>query len=371
MSTLPISTSLPIEHLSASFDNVTNSYKFYWFLAILDHVRKKQTRVIPVSQLTSCMIAQVWYPTNYFRLSFGKQDRLGRITLSVGASAVLPIDSKQSQVIQTVLDVLSGDSALSREIESLQTYVPYRFLRPFFSRELIGFKDAMINSKIEKLAASRYDEADSPCLYRFTSTPEFSIEIHPTWFEYLYKHLSILTGFCMWHLVAYLQKNNPNVPGIPSKLEEPSQRNLKHAKELWKIAFEKLEKINCIYSGQEMMSNGISLDHFLPWRFVAHDLLWNIVPAPRKVNSAKSDNLPSMERYFEGFANIQYLAVQAAATVEKTSLLEDHILLAKVESARELKDMPLPKFREILYDTLAPQIQIATNMGFVKSWEYK
>jgi len=85
MVTLPDFKSLHVEYLSASFDNVTNSYKFYWFLAILDHVRNKQTRIIPVRQLTAQMVANVWYPTNYFRLSFGKQDRLGQITMNVGA----------------------------------------------------------------------------------------------------------------------------------------------------------------------------------------------------------------------------------------------------------------------------------------------
>ncbi|MFO7585650.1 MAG: HNH endonuclease domain-containing protein [Anaerolineales bacterium] len=40
-----------------------------------------------------------------------------------------------------------------------------------------------------------------------------------------------------------------------------------------------------------------SLDHFLPWRYVAHDLLWNILPASKSVNSSKSDSLPHLPRY--------------------------------------------------------------------------
>jgi len=83
MNALPSSRSLPVEYLSASFDNVTNSYKFYWFLAILDHLRNKPSRVIPIHQLTAAMIANAWYPANYFRLSFGKQDRLGQIASNI------------------------------------------------------------------------------------------------------------------------------------------------------------------------------------------------------------------------------------------------------------------------------------------------
>lgn len=367
---LPASNFLPVEYLSASFDNVTNSYKFYWFLAILDHVRNKQTRVIPVHQLTAHMVADVWYPTNYFRLSFGKQDRLGQIALNLGESSSMPIDSRQNQIAQIVLGTLGENSSLSREISSLQEYVPYRFLRPFFSRELRGLKDTIINANIERLAAAGYDNAESPCLYRFISSPEFSIEIHPVWLEYLKKHLTILTGFCLWNLVGYLQRNNPNVPNISSKLNEPLQRDLKRAREFWKLALVKLRKVSCIYSGQDMQANEMTLDHFLPWRFVAHDLLWNIIPTPQNVNSSKSDSLPSVERYFDSFAQLQYEAVQAISTMEKEKLLEDHILLMKVSSTKELGALSLSGFRNRLYDTTTPQIQIAVNMGFSSHWEF-
>jgi hypothetical protein len=371
MSILPASQSLPIEHLSASFDNVTNSYKFYWFLAILDHVRNKQTRVIPVRQLTTHMVANVWYPTNYFRLSFGKQDRLGQIAVNVGAESSLPVDSERNQVIRVVLDHLKDTTSLSHEIESLQEYVPYRFLRPFFASRLRGMKDTVINANIEKMAGEAYNDPQSPCLYRFVSAPEFSIEIHPLWFEYLRQHLAILTGFCMWNLVGYLQKNNPNVPNIPNKLIEPSQRDLKRAREFWNIVFGKLEKMPCIYSDQEMKKDGFSLDHFLPWRFVAHDLLWNIIPAPKNINSAKSDNLPDVEKYFDSFSKLQHQAVQVVSASERSSLLEDYILLTKSSSAKELSSISLPNFRGILYDTIAPQIQIAANMGFSAHWQCK
>jgi len=370
MTTLPISNSLPVEYLSASFDNVTNSYKFYWFLAILDHIRNKQTRLIPVRQLTAHMIANVWYPTNYFRLSFGKQDRLGQITVNVGMQSSLPMDSKHIQVINVVLEHLKENSQTSREIKSLQEYVPYRFLRPFFARELRGLKDTVINARIAKMAEEAYNNLESPCLYRFISTPEFSIEIHPVWFEYLKQHISILSGFCMWNLVGYIQKNNPNVPNIPNKLIEPSQRDLKQAREFWGIAFEKLKSIRCVYSGNEMDREQFSLDHFLPWRFVAHDLLWNIVPSPKNVNSAKSDNLPDIEKYFERFAKVQYEAVQIAAQMGKSNLLEDHLLLTKANSTDELGNISFVNFRNTLYDTISPQFQIAANMGFSSHWIY-
>ncbi len=370
MTSLPPSQSLPIQYLSASFENVTNSYKFYWFLSILEHIHHKQTRVIPVRQLIARMIANVWYPTNYFRLSFGKQDRLGMITIDIGVQSSLPADSKQNQIIDVVLELFNQNSPISQNIDSLQAYVPYRFLRPFFARELRGIKDTFVNSRIESMARETYNDPANPCLYKFVSSPEFAIEIHPAWFEYLKQHLSILTGFCMWNLVGYIQKNNPNAPNVSSKLIEPSQRDLKTAREFWKVALEKLEAVTCIYSGQQMIKEQFSLDHFLPWRFVAHDLLWNIIPSPKNVNSAKSDNLPDIEKHFDKFIDTQYKAVKAVVQAKKLNLLEDYFLLTKVNSLDDLESISYSNFRNMLSDTISPQFQIAENMGFSSHWIY-
>lgn len=51
-----------------------------------------------------------------------------------------------------------------------------------------------------------------------------------------YLNLAIVTGFCLWSLVTYLQRNNPNVPNIAGKLAEPSQRELGTARRFWRAA---------------------------------------------------------------------------------------------------------------------------------------
>ena len=54
-----------------------------------------------------------------------------------------------------------------------------------------------------------------------------------------------------------------------------------------------------------------SLDHFLPWKFVLHDQLWNPIPVSRSANSSKSDSLPSL-RYLEPFVETQCLGLAVA-----------------------------------------------------------
>ena len=43
---LPSSSIVPIHNLSRVFKNTVSSYKYYWFLSILDIVEKKQIKTI-------------------------------------------------------------------------------------------------------------------------------------------------------------------------------------------------------------------------------------------------------------------------------------------------------------------------------------
>lgn len=371
MNDLPLSTLLPISSLAACFNEVTNSYKFYWFLSILEHLREEQSRIISINSLLGRMIASVWYPHYYFRLSFGKQDRLANVVNALNEQNHLPVDSSRIFIIEKTRSHLTEMDAIGKEIISLANYVPYRFLRPFFAKTLRGVDDWEINRRIETLAQTSFDDSKSPCLYKFVSQPNHAIEIHPDWFNYIQQHISILTGFCFWHLINYLQKNNPNTPNIASKLFEPQRRDLRIAKSFWKTYLKQTGYISCIYSDQVIREDEFSLDHFMPWRFVAHDLLWNIIPTPKSVNSAKSDSLPDYLKYFDSFAKLQHQAVRfLAKTPQNAKLLEDHILLFKTETMGDFQTMDFKLFRNTMHNIIGPQFQIAINMGFPSDWKY-
>lgn len=367
---LPYSNTLPVRSLSSCFDDVTNSYKFYWFLSILEHIRGDGGPIIRIDALLADMIASVWYPSNYFYLSFGKQDRLSQSALKIKEASKLSIDSKKKDIIREIYWQLQSDSRLTSDILSLRRYVPFRFLRPFFDQQLRRKNDSQINALITNLAEDSFFDTKNQCIYRFVGTTKESIEIQPDWFAYLREHIHILDGFCMWHLLNYLQKNNPNVPNIAGKLFEPAQRNLKQAKIFWQLAFDHLGEIKCIYSGQVMSKESFSLDHFLPWRFVAHDLLWNIVPTPQNINSAKNDNLPDMDKYFDLFAELQFTAICTAMAMRKMKLLEDYLVLFRAQEFSDPHSLSFDSFRQTLADTIMPQLQIARNMGFSSDWSY-
>lgn len=372
MNSLPTSSSLQVESLSAAFQNTTNSYKFYWFLALLDHVQKNEGRIHRVDSLKSNMIASIWYPASYFQLSFGKQDQLTRITQMLDIGPANLKDVRHEHLMDKIVFRQQESSDFAKAFRSLGRYVPYRFLEPFFRTELRGKQDSHKNSLITELSEQSFTPPNRPCIYRFTDGGN-TIEIHAEWHLYIQQHLVILKEYCLWNLLSYLQKHNPNVPNIAGKLFPPQNRSLGNVRKYWRHVLEhSSNEVRCIYSDIVVLRQNLSLDHFLPWRYVTHDLLWNLTPTVRSVNSSKGDQLPDIELYFDRFATLQYEALLAVnnSKMINARVMEDYTLLFGCENYAELMTMSHDTFREKLYETMAPQLQIARNMGFVGDWTY-
>jgi hypothetical protein len=60
--------------LNSVFENSTNSYKYFWWLAIMELVIEKDQRTITFDDIVIKMITKMWYPINYFKLSFGNTE---------------------------------------------------------------------------------------------------------------------------------------------------------------------------------------------------------------------------------------------------------------------------------------------------------
>ncbi|MCC5935753.1 MAG: hypothetical protein JJU34_00600 [Lunatimonas sp.] len=189
------------------------------------------------------------------------------------------------------------------------------------------------------------------------------MEVNPAWQEYLTKNSAILKDFCFWNLSLFLQKHNPNVPDIPNKLIKPIRRGSleNHKKGYWNLYFDEVKEQRCIYSGNLLTKRDYSLDHFVPYNFVSHDLNWNLVPAHRSVNSSKSDKLPRLTQFFDVFFEIQRKSFEIVfRKAPRSKYIEqylsifpsiDGLLIEKTGKAR-------------LKETLEPLITIAHNNGF-------
>ncbi|MEO8399693.1 MAG: HNH endonuclease domain-containing protein [Ignavibacteriaceae bacterium] len=365
---LPISDSLPIKYLAAVFNNTTNSYKFYWFLGILECLKKFNSKEIFIQDVLTEMIAEVWFPINYFKLSFGKQDRLEKLVISLKDELKLEKDISKDDLINHLKNK-SNKELINQLLFDLKRYVPFRFLSPWYNESLRGLPDNNKNNIIYLSTNKNFNHPTERPIYKFSSE-RTKIILSKEWFDYLIIHLSIIKAFTFWHLINYLQKNNPNVPNLPEKLFPPLKRKLIVAKNYWQKYLENFKNVKCIYSNQVLSRDNICIDHYIPWSYVAHDQLWNLLPVISKVNSSKSNNIPS-EIYLEKFLNLQFSAFQFSmkTNIISKKSLEDYSVIFN-DTLNNIYSFKKKRFIEILSDNIKPNMQIAINMGFGANWVF-
>lgn len=154
----------------------------------------------------------------------------------------------------------------------------------------------------------------------------------------------------------------------PSKL--PLTRDLKYARAYWETV-----RVRLVAEGKGMLfrdvyadtplSEAFSIDHFIPWSFVMHDLIWNLIPVTRSTNSSKGDSVPSLDRYLTPFAKLQHEAVRFAASNRTAA---DMYIDCFRHDARTLASMPFAEFRSHLMDVIMPLAKVAANQGFESGW---
>ncbi|MDH6058423.1 HNH endonuclease domain-containing protein [Umezakia ovalisporum] len=371
---LPLSDKVDVTLLAQIFNNTTNSYKYLYFLSLLDIVKRRNFDTLsPIifQEIIVEMLANAWYSHKYFNLSFGRQDHIAN-----------KLDSLELQITEPILQFKDVDKKLlrttinSQKIDDIvifiSRYVPYRLIRPFFNQETKGFKDYDVNPRIINLSKNHFDSKKP--LYCFNAEEQKNcnaIILHPDWITYLEENYQIVRGWVFWEWLNYMQERNPNIPNVVNKLFMPQQRDsLVNQTKYWKTILEN-KNIECIYSKVKLDKNNISLDHYLPWSFVAHDQLWNLIPTTQSVNSSKSNNLPS-QQYFPEFIKLQHLGLSISykniARNQWLKYTETFVSELKVSQSDDLLNL------EILtnaYETiLQPLISLATIHGFSANWVY-
>lgn len=365
--TLPDSESVDTRTLARLFARVTNSYKFLFFLSLLENLERNSfDATVPMSlyELSIDMLVIAWYPHVYFRLSFGKQDRIGQALDRIFPHAVLSGSLKPSDR-QAIKGLIKSETTNS----DLERYVPYRLIRPFFpeTRELT--RDHDVNLTVAELCQEYFVSRKPP--YRFDESKS-NIYIHPAWAQYLKDNFSIVKSWTYWEFLQYMQRRNPNVPAVANKLLPPNERqSLEKEAKYWRAIIE-VEAVFCIYSGERITAKNLALDHYIPWSFVVHNQLWNLIPVIPEVNSSKSNRLPAAD-YLSKFIDAQHAGLSTASKIFSTKARDDHF-------SSFMSDLALPDAESILdrdklgraYElTLAPLTQLATINGFEADWRYR
>ena len=347
---------LPVRLLEQCLSSkyLTNSYKLYWFLGLLEIINKgepSKTNKIYFQDVIYQMITKSWYTIFEFRLDFGAKDQLQFVINEINKYENIERNIPEKKLINKISHV-KNDKLLGL-MEDLSRYVPYRFLSPFFP-EFQGMEDQKRNMKIAEASRSRHDIP-----YRINDRE--SLTILPHWLFYFYKNLPVVVGWARYKLVDFLQRRNPNVPGISFKLEAPYTRNMDRSRKYWRKYIEQ-KRVHDIYTSELLSQKNLSIDHFVPWKFVMHDLVWNLIPTTKKVNSSKNDRLPKWNAFFPGFVQIQYDSLTWwKKHYPKSKVLEDYLI---VNSSLLNDDCSAKQFENYMKTALYPLHILAQNQGF-------
>ena len=374
---LPLSENLNIPALSRLFVDTTNSYKYLFFLSLLDILcRRHFDAQDPISfhELIIEMLANAWYPHTFFKLSFGTQDKIAKKLNSLDLVVTDKIFQFQDPDKKLLRQTIANQN-LKDAIFHLRRYVPFRLIIPFLETELDGISRGtgnQIDMAIPAIA-ERCFEGYKP-LYRFDSTQHkdcHGIIVHPDWASYLEQHYKVIRGWVAWEWLIYMQRRNPCTPAISSKLFMPVKRDsLNKQTAYWRTVL-KSQQLHCIYSDRLIDTNKFSLDHYLPWSFVAHDQVWNLIPTLPEVNSSKSNNLPA-DQYFRKFVELQHIGLmvthQTLSDGKWTRQIEPYINDLAIGCESDLLDVD--KLQNAYEKVMMPLITLASSQGFAEDWLY-
>lgn len=345
---LPHSENLPIANLASCFNDTSATYKFYWLLAIIQSA-EQGNEVILKRELFSRMVANAWFTVNFFKVTFGKSDVLQRVILDISHQENIPIHENQEAVFNFLNT--SESRVIERQLAHFNKNVPHWFLSPWYPK-IDKESDTLRKNRIYS-ASQQFDNLPLYALY-----PE-KIIIRPQWFSYLIRNSKLLKDFCYWNLALFIQSRNPNVPDIPNKLIKSAQRSPlnKQRKKFWDVVFDELGTITCIYTGKTLIKSSYAVEHFIPYSFVSHDLIWNLIPADPAFNSAKSNRLPLFDLHFPAFFELQQQAFSIIKErAPRSTLLEEYLTI--------FPDLDQQLEKTKFEEAIKPLLTIANNNGF-------
>lgn len=346
---LPYSDNLEVQKLAGVFSNTSATYKFYWFISLIEACEEGLT-IVGKKEMFSRMLANAWYTVNYFHVSFGSQDLIQQSILAIAETEDIPVQIKKQALLKLLEN--SQNSTTHRLLMHFDKNVPHWFLTPWIAR-IKGESDTAYRNNIYNLSQIYANQS----LYALF--PD-RVEINPEWVTYLQKNARMLKDYCYWNLSNFLQVRNPNIPDIPGKLIKPPLRGslVNQRKNYWDIVFNEVGKLNCIFTNAPLQIGSYALDHFIPHAFVSHDLIWNLIPIEMKYNSSKSDKLPALDVYFDKFILQQQQAYDIVSNHQpKNKFLDEfHIAFPQLGS----KGLETQQY----HDLIIPLHTIAANNGF-------
>jgi len=353
-------------------DHPTQCYKFYWLDAIMNLMLKKYR--FSFDEIFDEMIVSAWYTVTQYHLFLGpmiegkRRDAINRAIDVLIENTSLNENSKPDEI----RFVLKEQSSLVLEYKKkLAKNVPYKLLSSF-SPELTKDKgDAYRIEYIQKLN----EKIKLPYIIENEMGINKYVVIQDAWIPFLMDNYMIIKNWIQYNKIHFLQMINPGVPGIINKLDDERNnvRHLERVRDLWNAHIEVSNKeIVDIYTGNKLEST-FDVDHFIPWSYVAHDEMWNLIPSNASVNRSKSNNLPEWNLYFNKMANMEYDLYKSVVEYDSIHKLFEKCYAKNLQSLWALEELYVKGnteevFKYKLEAHLHPLYEAARMQGY-REWK--
>ena len=307
---------LDTDKFARMFNTTSQSYKFYWFEAILN-LSVASEEDLTFEEIIDEMICEAWHTVTHYHLRLGPfvngnaENFLEHAINTLNAKITdLPQNPSRDELKQAIKEC---ETELKKDKYRLTDYVPYKLLYPFFDTE--GMEEGLYYIKKDQrtklIAYMAKLSGDENLFYTILDGIglQKKVRMNPHWRKLLIKNYSVIRSWVQYNKAQFLQDRNPGVPGIIYKIcpENEDFRRLEQARDLWKTTAEITGKpIKEIYTGKDIPIEDLSIDHFVPRSYISNDELWNLTPMRRSLNSSKNNKLPPWDEFFTPFARYQF-----------------------------------------------------------------
>jgi superfamily II DNA or RNA helicase len=178
-----------IEKLWHVFDSKATSYKYFWFLSIIQLYNENKQDSILHKQILTRMISNAWRYVFKEESEFPKTDQIPKYLNQILVQYMLDESSKREEVEGQVLYYYER-SHLNRFLSPLLRNVPYRFLSPWIP--FTSNDDVIVKS----------NDQNTRCLY---SIHDDGISINAIWRDYLIENYNKIIAFIENELRIFLK----------------------------------------------------------------------------------------------------------------------------------------------------------------------
>lgn len=203
---------LDTDKFARMFNNKSQSYKFYWFEAILNLI-KITDEDLSFEEIIDEMICEAWHTVTHYHLKLGptingNTDNFLEHAINTlnNAAPDLPMNPSKQEIKNAISKC---QRELKRDKTRLTDYVPYKMLYPFFDtpglEEGLAYirndKHSRLIAYMEKLSGKEnifYTILDGTGLQK-------KIRINAYWREMILQNFSIIQSWVQYNKVQFLQ----------------------------------------------------------------------------------------------------------------------------------------------------------------------